>query len=94
MAKLITAAERIEKARKLLDKARQIPRPETAMFVDFTYAASVKELLAQANDLIKFIRYTPTASEEVKAELAALTAEMEQVQHDLLKARRGEASDE
>ncbi len=92
MSKFIPAAERIEKAHRLLEKARNIPRPETAMFVDFTYAAKVKEVLAQANDLIKFIRYTPAASEDVKRQVAEIVAEMEQLEKDLLKAKRPEGA--
>lgn len=62
------------------------------MFVDFTYAAKVKEVLAQANDLIKFIRYTPAASEDVKRQVAEIVAEMEQLEKDLLKAKRPESA--
>lgn len=85
MARQIPAAERIIKARKLIEKARAIPRPDTGMFVDFSYTAQVKDTLRQALDLVKFIRYTPTASDEVKQQVEALYQEAADTEKELLK---------
>ena len=55
MAKLIPAEERLIRARKLIQKARDFPVPEGAGKNDFSYIAGVKDLLRQARDMVKFI---------------------------------------
>ncbi len=84
MARLIPAAERIARAHKLIQKARDLPVPEEAGKYDLTYLARVKELLQQARDLVKFIPYTPTATPEMKAEVAQIFADADQANHDIL----------
>lgn len=84
MAKMIPAADRVKKARALIQKARDIPAPSSTGFVDFTYAAEVKSVLQQARDLIKFIPYTPNASPELKDEVAALFQEIDQAEKEIL----------
>ena len=55
MAKLIQAAERITRARDLIQQARDLPVPQTGLGKsDFSYIAQVKDLLRQARDLVKF----------------------------------------
>jgi hypothetical protein len=85
MARLIPAAERIVRARKLIQKAKDVPAPPTTGFVDFSYAAQVKDILQQARDLIKFISYTPSASPEVKEEVANLFKEIDQTEKEILR---------
>jgi hypothetical protein len=81
---MIPAAERVKKARALIQKAREIPAPPSSGFVDFSYAAEVKAVLQQARDLIKFIPYTPSASPELKDEVAALFQEIDQAEKEIL----------
>jgi len=85
MAKLIPAAERIIRARKLIQKARELPVPIEGGRSDFSYLANVKDLLRQARDLIKFISMTPSASAEIKEDVKRVYQEAEQADRDLLQ---------
>jgi len=84
MPKLITAAERLQKARELIQQARDLPVPAELGRNDFSYIAGVKDLLRQAKDLIKFISFQPTATPEMKEEVKRLYAEMEQADEEIL----------
>ena len=84
MAKLIPAAERILRARTLIEKARQHPVPVEGGKYDFSYIAQVKDLLRQARDMVKFISMTPTATAEMKAEVKKIYAEADQADRELL----------
>lgn len=84
MARLIPAAEKIARARALIQKARDLPLPEGTSWRDFSYVAQVKDLMRQARDLIKFISYTPSATAEMKSEVASIFAEADQVEKELL----------
>lgn len=85
MARLIPAAERVSKARALIQKARALPRPADAGWQDFTYVAQVKDLLRQARDLVKFIPNSPSASVELKDEVASILAETELAEKEILR---------
>lgn len=87
MARLIPAVERIKKARALIEKARKLPVPPEAGRRDLSYMAQVKDHMRQARDLIKFIPYTPSATPEMKAEVAALFAEAERTEKELLHGK-------
>jgi hypothetical protein len=89
MAKLIPAAERVTRARALIQKARDLPAPPPSTFVDFSYAAQVKAVLQDARDLVKFIPYTPSASPEMKAEVAQLFKDIDQAEKELLRKSSG-----
>jgi hypothetical protein len=84
MAKLIPAAERIIRARKLIQKAREIPVPPESGRNDFSYIANVRDTLRQARDLIKFISMTPSASVEIKDEVKKIYQEIEQADREIL----------
>lgn len=84
MAKLIPAAERIKRARALIQKARDMPNPAEPGLIDFAYVAEIKEIIQQARDLIKFIPYTPTATPDMKAEVADLFHEADQAEKEIL----------
>jgi hypothetical protein len=84
MARMIPAEQRIARARKLVQKVRDLPPPEEDKLLDLTYMATVRETLQQARDLIKFIPYTPSASAEMKAEVAELFQTIDQTQKELL----------
>lgn len=72
MAKLITAVEKIARAKELITQARDLPVPETTGWQDFSYVARVKDLMRQAKDLIKFIPLTAGADPDLKQEAKAL----------------------
>lgn len=85
MAKLIPAAERIVRARKLIQQARDLPVPEGGLGrSDFSYIANVKDLLRQARDLVKFIPQTAGVSPEMKEEVRKVYEEIEQADRDIL----------
>ena len=84
MARLIPAAERIRRARDLIQQARDLPVPAEGGRGDFSYIANVKDLLRQARDLVKFIPKSPSATDETKAEVASIFEETEQAEQKLL----------
>ena len=85
MAKLIPAAERIIRARALIQKAREVPIPPEGGRFDFSYIASVKDLLRQARDMVKFISMTPSASAEMKEDVKRVYQEAEQADREILQ---------
>lgn len=85
MAKLIPAAERIIRARALIQKARELPVPPESGRNDFSYIAQVKDLLRLARDLVKFISLTPSASAEMKEEVKKVYQEADQADREILQ---------
>jgi hypothetical protein len=83
MAKLIPSAERIIRARALIQQAREFPLSVEGGKNDLSYIAGVKALLQQARDMVKFIAMTPTATPEMKAEVKAIYAEIEQANREI-----------
>ncbi len=84
MAKLIPAAERLIRARQLIQKARDLPLPVEMGRNDLSYIAGVRDLLRMARDMIKFISMTPSATAEVKAEVRQIMEEIEQADREIL----------
>ena len=84
MSRLIPAAERIRRARDLIQQARELPVPADAGKYDLSYIAQVKDLLQQARDMVKFIPYTPTATDEMKAEVKEIFAEADRANQEIL----------
>ena len=84
MAKLITAEERLIRARKLIQKARDFPIPEGSGKHELSYIAGVKDLLRQAKDMIKFIPMRAGVSDEMKAEVEKVFEEIEQANNEIL----------
>jgi len=85
MAKLIPAEERIIRARKLIQQARDLPAPTTGLGKsDFSYIANVKDLFRQAKDLVKFIPQKAGVSVELKEEVKKVYEEIEQANRDIL----------
>ncbi|HJS20572.1 MAG TPA: hypothetical protein VJ785_17630 [Anaerolineales bacterium] len=85
MPKMIPAAERILRARKLIQQARDLPIPQGGLGrSDFSYIAQVKDLLRQARDLVKFIPQTAGVSVEMKEEVKKIYGEIEQANQDIL----------
>lgn len=83
MAKLIPAAERIARARKLIQKARDLPPPPGLGKNDLSYIANVKELLRQARDLVKFIPNSPTATAEMKEDVKKIFEEADRANREI-----------
>ena len=85
MPKLVPAAERIVRARKLIQQARDLPVPQGGLGKsDFSYIAEIKDLLRQARDLVKFIPQTVGVSTEMKEEIKKIYAEIEQANKEIL----------
>ena len=84
MARLIPAAERIVRARALIQQARDLPVPAEGGRTDFSYIAKVKDLLRQARDLVKFIPQSPSATDEMKAEVKKIYQEAERADREIL----------
>ncbi len=84
MSRLIPAAERIVRARKFIQEARDLPIPEDMGWADFSYAAQIHDFMRQAREMIKFIAYTSGVPAEVKEESKAVFDEIEQAEKELL----------
>ena len=84
MAKMIPAAERIVRARQLIQEARDFPVPSELGKNDLSYIAGVKDLLRQARDLVKFIPQTAGVSAEMKDEVKKIYEEIEQSNRQIL----------
>lgn len=85
MAKLIPAAERVTRARNLIQQAHDLPVPQTGLGKsDFSYIAQVKDLLRQARDMVKFIPQTAGVSTEMKEEVKRVFDEIEQANQEIL----------
>jgi uncharacterized protein YukE len=85
MSRLITAAERIKRARELIQKAREYPVPEWGGKYDLTYMAQVKGLLRQARELVQFIEKTPSATPEIKAEARKIIEDSKVAGHEIFR---------
>jgi hypothetical protein len=85
MPKLIPASERLARARRLIQQARDLPVPQTGLGKsDFSYIANVKDLLRQARDLVKFIPQTAGVSAEMKEDVKKIYEEIEQAAREIL----------
>jgi len=86
VAKLIPAAERIVRARVLIQQAREFPIPEEGFGKnDLSYIAGVKDLLRQARDMVKFIPMRAGVSEEMKDEVKLVFQEADQADQEILR---------
>ena len=85
MPKLIPATERVIRARKLIQQARDLPIPTTGLGKsDFSYIANIKDLLRQAKDMVKFIPQTAGVSAEMKEEVKKIYEEVEKADREIL----------
>jgi hypothetical protein len=82
--RMTTNEERMVKARQLIEDARHLPAPTELGWQDFSYVARVKDILRQAHDQVKFIRFSPSASPALKAEAQTLLADIEQAEKKIL----------
>ncbi|MEW6403551.1 MAG: hypothetical protein AB1649_17275, partial [Chloroflexota bacterium] len=79
------AAERIVRARKLIQQARELPVPAEGGKNSLAYIAQVKDLLRQARDLVRFITMQPSATAEIKEEVKRIFDEIEQADREILR---------
>ncbi|MEW6241219.1 MAG: hypothetical protein AB1564_10475 [Chloroflexota bacterium] len=84
MSKLIPAAERIVRARKLIQKAREVPVPAELGKNDLAYIAQVRDLLRQARELVKLIPFSPSATAEMKEDVKRIFEETERANREIL----------
>ena len=84
MAKLIPAAERVIRARDLIQQARDYPIPPELGKNDLSYIAGVKDLLRRARDLVKFIPQTAGVSVEMKEDVKKIYEEIEKANREIL----------
>jgi hypothetical protein len=86
MSRLILAADRVNKAFTLIQKARDLPVPPAAEGgkYNFSYVAQVKALLQDARDLVKFIPKTPSASPEIKEQVRQILQEADRANQEIL----------
>jgi hypothetical protein len=84
MSRLIPALDRIQRARDLIQQARDFPVPSEGGKYNFSYIAQVKALLQDARDLVKFIPKTPSATPEMKAQVAQIFQEADRANQEIL----------
>jgi hypothetical protein len=84
MPRFIPAAEKIQQAHALIQKARALPVPPEGGKVDFSYIAQVKAYLQQARDLVKFIPRTPSATAELKMQVKEIFDAAERADREIL----------
>ncbi|MGB4595375.1 MAG: hypothetical protein WBI14_05660 [Anaerolineaceae bacterium] len=90
MAKMITAEARIQKARQIIEEARQIPAPESVGWERFSYTAQVKDTLRKAFELVKLISYSPSTPAKIKADAKAVIEEISAAETEILKGKKEE----
>ena len=84
MSRFIPAVERIQRARALIQKARDLPVPAEGGKYDFSYVAQVKAFLQDARDMVKFIPKTPSATAEIKEQVNQIFQEVDRVDREIL----------
>lgn len=84
MAKMIPATERVLRARRLIQQAREFPVPPEMGKNDLSYIAGVKDLLRQARDMVKFIPQTAGVSVEMREDVKKIYEEIEQANREIL----------
>jgi hypothetical protein len=84
MSRLIAALERIQRARDLIQQARDFPIPADGGKFNFSYIARVKALLQDARDLVKFIPKTPSATLEMKLQVSQIFEEADRANQEIL----------
>ena len=88
MAKPMTPEKRVSKARELIQKAREIPVPNSVDWEYFSYTAQVKDTLRQAFELVKLINHSPSTPDEVKADARVLIEEIAVAEKEILKSSK------
>ena len=90
MSKLMTPAERIDKAKSCIQAARELLEPDSAGWERLSYVAQVKEKLREAFELVKLIQFSPSASPDIKSAAKAVIAEAKAAEEEILKHKKQE----
>jgi len=85
MARALTPEQRIDKANKLIEEARKIPRPDSVGWELFSYTAQVKDTLKKAFELVKLIQHSPATDPETKKKARELMDSLPVVEKEILK---------
>ena len=83
MSTFIPAAERLLRARGLIQKARAARVPAEVGQNDLSYIAQVRDLLRQARDLVRFIPQTAGVSPAMKEEVKKIYEEIEEANREM-----------
>jgi len=83
MSTFVPAAERLLRARGLIQKARAARVPAELGRNDLSYIAQVRDLLRQARDLVKFIPQTAGVSATMKEEVKKIYEEIEEANREM-----------
>lgn len=83
MAKLIPAAKRVEMARDLIGKARELPVPPEGGRYNFNYMAQVKAWLNEARDLVKLVPRTVGIAQETKDDAKQVLEDAERAHQEI-----------
>lgn len=84
MPRLIPAEKRILRAKALIQKAKELPVPAEMGSANFAYVAEGKDLIRQARDMVKLIPYSPSATPDMKAEVAKIIEEAARVEKEIV----------
>jgi hypothetical protein len=84
LPKTLTTQQRMEKARLLIRKSRELPIPPALGYRDLAFVAQIKDILRQARDLIKFIQYSPSLTSEIQKEVQEVMDEISQTEKEIL----------
>ena len=88
MAKPMPPEKRVSKARELIQKAREIPVPNSVGWEFFSYTAQVKDTLKQAFELVKLINHSPSTPDAIKADARAVIDEIAVAEKEILKSSK------
>lgn len=88
MPRLIPAEKRISRAKTLIQQAKNLPVPSEMGSANFAYVAEGKDLIRQARDLVKLIPYSPSATPEMKAEVAKIIEDAARVEKEIIHKRK------
>lgn len=81
--KFKSAAERIEKARQLIQEARDVHVPSAGGKYDFNYLVKVKAKLREARELVKLIPLRVGVSDEIKEQALQVREEADRADQDI-----------
>ena len=84
MPKPLTSRQRLDQAKAFIQKAREVPEPPGLGYRDLAFVAQVKDLLRQARDLVKFLQYSPSLTEDLKLEVKIFIENLPFIEKEIL----------
>lgn len=85
MPKPLTARQRLDQAKALIQQARELPEPAGLGYRDLSFVAQVKDLLRQARNLVKFLQYSPSLDEGMRREVQTCLDSISTAEIQILK---------